>query len=508
MDENQALDLISQFGEDEINEFMLNHRIECFKNGDFSFIVDGISANDEGYFVKGEETTHEKQKEALETLTANEYDQFLYGGAAGGAKSFTGMCWIVFSALSYPKTRYFIARNELKDIRESVLVTFEEVCDHFGITDFKYNSVLNFIKFPNGSEINLIEVKYKPSDPEYKDVGSTLYTCGWFEEVGEIHEKAVSVLTTRINRWNVDIYNLKGIVFLTGNPAKNWTKTKFYDKDKNGQMQEDNKSEANFKRKYLGCLVTENPFISQKYINSLRKQATNDKAIYERLFKGNWDYDDNPYQLADQEMIEQVFDNNHVQGGNGYIIADVARFGNDKARISYWSGWDMRDVISLDVSKTTDIELAILTLRRRYKVPKNRVLIDDDGVGGGVTDGTGGVGFKNGGKPLKVSKDTPNYKNLQVQCLYLLADKINEGGLWISADLTSKDKEDIIAELAQIQAKGDHDPQRKLDCKSKADIKSDIGRSPDWRDMIMMRVFFDLKKEKRTLVYSRKRSLF
>ncbi|MFK7947848.1 MAG: phage terminase large subunit [Saprospiraceae bacterium] len=508
MEENQALDLISQYGEDEINKFMLNYRLQSFKRGDFDFIVNGISANDEGDFVKGDVATHAKQKEALITLTSNTYDQFLYGGAAGGAKSFTGMSWIVFSALSYPRTRYFIARNELKDIRESVLVTFEEVCLKYGINDYKYNSVLNFIKFPNGSEINLIEVKYKPSDPEYKDVGSTLYTCGWFEEVGEIHEKAVSVLTTRINRWNVDPYNLKGIVFLTGNPAKNWTKTQFYDKDKNGQMSIENKDEAYFKKKYLGCLVTENPFISQKYINSLKKQATNDKAIFERLFKGNWDYDDNPFQLADQEMIEQVFNNDHVIGGNSYIIADVARFGNDKAVIGYWKGWDLRDVIVLDVSKTTDIELAILTLRRKYKVSKNRVLIDDDGVGGGVTDATGGKGFRNASKPLKVSKDTPNYKNLQVQCLYLLADKINDGGLYISADLTNKEKEHIIAELAQIQAKGDHDPQRKLDCKSKADIKNDIGRSPDWRDMIMMRVFFDLKRERRPVARSRERGLF
>lgn len=413
--------------------------------------------------------------------------------------SFTGMSWIVFSALCYPNTRYFIARNELKDIRESVLVTFGEVCDFFGVTGFKYNSVLNFIKFENGSEINLIEVKYKPSDPEYKDVGSTLYTSGWFEEVGEIHEKAVTVLTTRVNRWNVDKYDLKGIVFLTGNPSKNWTKTKFYDKDRAGQLDIDNLDEANFKRKYLSCLVTENPFISHRYISSLRKQASNDKAIYERLFKGNWDYDENPYQLAEQEMIDQIFDNNQVQGGKGYITADVARFGSDKARIGYWVGWDLRDVISLDISKTTDVELAINTFRFKYKIPKNRVVIDDDGVGGGVTDGVGGKGFKNNGKPIKINKDMPNYKNLQVQCLYMLADKINEGGINISADLTSQEKEDIKAELAQIQSKGDQDPERKLDCKSKGDIKQDIGRSPDWRDMIFMRVWFDLKRPKLNL---------
>jgi phage terminase large subunit len=486
---------------------LLDLRIELFKQGNFDFIVEGTANNSEMTWNRGEIATHEKQKQALEILTSNTYDQFLYGGAAGGAKSFTGMSWILFSALAHSGTRYFIARNELKAIRESVLVTFEEVCKHYGITDFKYNSVLNYIKFPNGSEINLIEVSYKPSDPDYKVVGSTLYTSGWFEEVGEINEKAVTVLSTRINRWGVDENDLKGIVFLTGNPAKNWTKTKFYDKDRTGQLDIDNLDEINFKRKYLSCLVTENPFISYRYIASLRKQASNDVAIYERLFKGNWDYDDNPYQLAEQEMIEQIFSNDHVPKGIGYISADVARFGSDKAQIGYWSGWNLERVITLDISKTTDIELAIRTLRMKYKVPKNRVIIDSDGVGGGVVDGTGGKGFKNNGKPIGVTKDTPNYKNLQVQCLYLLAQKINEGGINISADLTSNQKEEIKAELAQIQAKGDQDPERKLDCKSKGDIKQDIGRSPDWRDMIFQRVWFDLKKERRPMVSSRKRSL-
>jgi hypothetical protein len=485
----------------------LQIRIELFKQGDFDFITSGIARNNESDWEKGKIAKHKKQEEALKTLTSNKFDLFLYGGAAGGAKSFTGMSWILFSALSYPNTRYFIARNEIKDIRDSVLITFNEVTEHFGITDYHLHSVNNVITLPNKSQINLIEVKYKPSDPEYKDVGSTLYTSGWFEEVGEIHSKAVSVLQTRVNRWNVDPYDLTGIVFLTGNPAKNWTKSDFYDKDKNGKLAEQNNDPHDFNRKYLGCLVTENPFISEKYIRSLRNQAKNDTAIYERLFKGNWDYDDNPYQLAEQEMIDIVFDNDQVEEGKGYITADVARFGSDKARIGYWSGWRLKHVISLDISKTTDVELAIRTLRYKYKVPKNRLVIDQDGVGGGVVDGTGGIGFKNGGKPIYVGKNMPNYKNLQVQCLYALADKINDGSLYVEADLTNDEKEDIKTELAQIQSKGDQDPERKLDCKSKGEIKQDIGRSPDWRDMILMRVYFELKPERRKMMFSRKRGV-
>src|SRR5690606_5702199 len=150
-------------------------------------------------------------------------------------------------------------------------------------------------------------------------------------------------------------------------------------------------------RIYLDCLVTENPFIEQKYIDNLRRQSQTDKSLFERLFKGNWDYEDNPYQLAEQEMIDQIFSNDHSKRGKKYITADVARFGSDKARIGYWEGWTLVDVISLDISKTTDVELAIQTLRHKYKVPRNKVIIDQDGLGGGVVDGVGGIGFKNNG---------------------------------------------------------------------------------------------------------------
>ena len=466
---------------------------EMFRKGDFSFIVEGLAKNTSDVWAKGDSVSHEKQKQALTILRNGKYDQFLYGGAAGGAKSWTGVSWIVFMCLCFPKTRWFIARKELKDILDSVMVTFKKVCTEYGITDYKFNAQKNFIEFTNGSYINLIEVSYKPSDPMYEDVGSTEYTGGWFEEVGEIHPKAVNALQTRVGRHMNEDYDIPGTVFMTCNPKRNWAKTDFYDKHKNGSLYEENKDEANFKRIYLNCLVTENPFIEQKYIDNLRRQASTDKVQYERLFKGNWEYEDNPFQLAEQEMIEAIFSNDHVPSGKRYITADVARFGSDKARIGYWDGWNLKEVISLDISKTTDVELAIKTLRFKYKIPRTRTVVDDDGVGGGVTDGAGAIGFKNNARARRKGKDSPNYKNLQVQCLYLLADKINEGGLNIDADLTGTDKQQIMEELTQIQSKGEQDPERKLDCKSKGDIKQDIGRSPDWRDMLLMRVFFDIK---------------
>lgn len=441
-------------------------RAELFKNKNFDFIVKRE--------VDGVVKEHKKQRKALEVLTSNKYSEFLFGGAANGAKTWTGCSWLLFMAILYPETRWFVARNELRDLEGSVLVTFKKVCKMYGFTDYKYNAVKHYITFGNGSVINFIEIKYKPSDPLFEDLGSTEYTGGWIEEVGEIHEVGAQVISKRAGRHMNDHYGIKKIIFYTCNPKKNWAKREFYDKWKKGELEPH--------KFYLPSLVQDNPFREKGSAEDLESYKHTNKVLYERLFKGNWDYEDNPFQLTEDEMIDAMFENDHVGTGKRYITADVARFGSDKARIGYWEGWILREVISLDISKTTDIELAIRTLRHKYKIPRTRCIVDSDGVGGGVADGAGVKGFRNNARAIRKGKDSPNYKNLQVQCLYHLADKINNGEIWVNADLTGKERDEIKEEMAQIQSKGDPEPDRKLDCKSKADIKQAIGRSPDWRD--------------------------
>jgi phage terminase large subunit len=288
---------------------------------------------------------------------------------------------------------------------------------------------------------------------------------------------------------------------MTCNPKQNWAKGEFYDKHINGSLYENNKKllpngEKVPQRTFMECLAIENPHLPQDYINNLYDKAEKDPSTYQRLFKANWDYEDNPNQLPDQEAIEAVFDNDHNPEGLSYITCDVARLGSDKAVIIAWSGWIAKEILTFDISKITDIAHAIKVFMYKYKVPKNRVIADSDGVGGGVIDILAIKSFVNNAKPIRQSNAEQNYKNLQVQCLYLLADKINDGSLWIACEnITSEQKQDIKQELAQIQSAPNKRDEAKLDCKNKGDIKSDIGRSPDYRDALFMRVFFDLKSK-------------
>lgn len=457
---------------------------EAFKRRIFDFIT---------ITPKGK---HQKQAEALEILTDNETEEFLYGGAAGGAKSWTGCCWLLFMCLIYPKTRWFIAREELKRITESTLITFFKVASKYGVklgVDFKFNGQKNFIQFANGSRIDLLEIKYLPSDPLFERFGSTEYTGGWIEEGGEVHFGAFEVLKTRIGRHLNDHYGIIAKMFITCNPKKNWLYTTFY-------LPSIRKTLNQF-QKYLVALVQDNPHIDSGYIERLRR--TTDKSQKERLLNGNWEYDDDPTALCTYDNIISIFENNHIQRTDRKrIVADIARFGSDKARIGVFYGWVLVEHVEFAISATTEIQDAILALRVKHSIPADMCIADEDGIGGGVVDNSKIKGFLNNGKPLppketkennqvKTDEEKPNYANLQAQCIYGLAVIINNHEFYIECELTALQKEDIATELSWMKTYK-VDDERKLRVLPKEKVKENIGRSPDWRDLFMMNYYFEL----------------
>lgn len=443
-------------------------KVELFKRGCFDFITckDG--------------KRHEKQGMALSILTDNDHVEVLYGGAAGGAKSWTGAAWLLFMCLAYPGTKWFIGREELKRIKQSTYITFKKVCAMYGCTEelYKYNAQDNYIEFYNGSRIDLLDLQYKPSDPLYERFGSLEFTGGWIEEGGEVNFGAYDTLKTRVGRHLNLEYGIVRKLFITCNPKKNWMYDIFY------KPYKANRLEAY--RYYIACLVQENPYIDPAYIEGLK--TTSDKVKFERLFKGNWDYDDNPNALCSYDDICAIFGNTlSIRTGKFYITGDIARFGADFARLAVWDGYHVIDLMCFPKSKLTDIQLWITTKQRKYRIPKHRCIVDEDGVGGGVVDNCDIQGFVNGASPFAGE----NYRNLQTQCGYKLAEHINANEVGIDEELVSQaDREEIIRELEQLQTwKGDSDG--KLQLKPKEEIKLDLGCSPDWRDMLLMRCWFD-----------------
>lgn len=456
----------------------LELRKELFKRGNFDFITTH----------KGKK--HIKQEEALKILTDNKTKEFIYGGAAGGAKSWTGASWLLFMALNYPDSKWFIGREELKRLRDSTLITFWKVCKAYGVPKdfYKYNGQDNYIQFTNGSRIDMLDLRYKPSDPFYERYGSVEYTCGWIEEGGEVNFGAFDTLKTRVGRHMNDEFNITPKIFITCNPKKNWMYSYFYKPAMENRLKP--------YQVFHQAFVQDNPFIAKDYIEQL--ENTTDKAKRERLLKGNWEYDDNPYKLCDYDKILQLYTNNHItKSREKYITADVARFGSDLAIVGVWEDWDLVEVHTFEISKTTEIQACIQAMQSKHGIPSSNCIADSDGVGGGVVDNLNIVGFVNNARPFEEElsegkKDTPSYKNMQTQLLVYLAEEIiNKNKMRISADLSEEQKEAVNEELDTIERIPDTNVITLVD---KATIKQNIGRSPDYRDFILMRGYFDFKK--------------
>ncbi|ARK09003.1 phage terminase large subunit [Fibrella sp. ES10-3-2-2] len=456
-----------------------------FKAGRFGFIAE--------HPVSG--LINSKQQQALECLTDNFTTELMYGGAAGGAKSWTGCTWLLFMALLYPETRYFIGRESLKDIRDSTLITFYKVAKRYGLRankDYRYQGQDNYIYFPNGSRIDMLELAFLPSDPMYERLGSKEYTAGFLEECGQIHFNAFDVLKTRIGRQLNDKYGIKAKLFLTCNPKKNWIYSYFVRPDK------DKKLEPN--QRFIKALVTDNPHRESDYEERLR--SITDKVQRARLLEGNFEYEDDPSALIQYDKLLDLWSNAHVPGGQKYITCDAARFGADTAKIYVWDGWRLVKTYTYPSSSMPMLAGEIDRIMTFYGVPASNVVIDEDGIGGGCIDilreikGKRVKGFLNGSSPmdelLPDGMEKPNYANLKAQCAYRAANRINEAGAFIAPDaFTEGDKLLFIQEMEQIKQKG-MDNDKKKEILSKAEVKNAIGRSPDNSDTFIFREYFEL----------------
>lgn len=429
-------------------------------------------------------TWTKKQLAAYQLLKNNSSKYIVYGGAAGGGKSWLGCEWLMQCAHYLPGTNWFIGREELKRLRMSTLLTFFKVAKFHNYSDFTVNGQDNYIRFINGSKIDMLDLQYKPSDPLYERFGSLEYTGGWIEEAGEVNFGAYDTLRTRIGRQLNAELNIPSKLLITCNPKKNWLYTEFYQPFRSGNLPEDSG--------FIQAFVQDNPYLTEDYINNLKN--TKDKTKKERLLYGNWEYDDDPAALINFESISNSYSNEFLEGGTRYITADIARYGTDRTVIGYWNGFRMEALKVLDRNDIPGAAKAINEIRMKYRVPTSHVVADEDGVGGGVVDILKCQGFVANSRPI--GKD--QYANLKSQCYFSLADRINSNGYYFKIDDTEI-QQMLTEELEQVK-QAEVDSDKKLKVVPKDHVKEMLGRSPDFSDMVMMREFFEVKPNRKAFL--------
>jgi len=421
-----------------------------------------------------------KQTIALDLLEDKTTNEILFGGGAGGGKTALGCYWQLKQRLKYPNTRGLIGRAVLKTLKETTLVSFFQVAKMQGLEagkHYKYNGQMSQIELFNGSIILLKDLYAYPSDPNFDELGSLEITDAFIDEANQIEDKARNIIKSRI-RYQLDENELIPKVLYTCNPAKNWTYSEFYKPQVDGTIAKN--------KQFIASLIDDNPFISKHYKENL---LTLDTVSKERLLFGNWEYSNDPSILIEYDKILDAFNSGYIPTGPHYITCDVARFGSDSTVVGIWDGFRVK-LHQYNGKSVVEVAEIIKQFQAEHQVPNSQIVVDEDGVGGGVVDILRCKGFVNNSSPLEnpITRQKENFDNLKSQCYFKLAELMNDNKIFINASGTTKEK--IIQELEQVKQKSvDNDGKKGVMPKDK--VKALIGRSPDFSDCLAMRMIFE-----------------
>ena len=443
-----------------------------------------------------------KQTELWNAWESEHITEAGYGGAAGGGKTRVGCYLAITIAEMYPGSRGAIGRKELKTLRLTTISTLFEILNELGYTekDYRYDAQQSVLHFANGSQIYFLDTAYSPQDPEYTRFGSLEITWAWIDESNETPEKAKSILKTRVGRKNtLNGVSVKPFWLETFNPNKGHVHRDYYKPWKEGTMPS--------YRAFIRALPGDNPYLPEAYILNLERS---DKITRERLLKGNFDFDDDPKKVMNYEAITDLPHNTLINNNNvKSLIADVARFGGDKIVLGTFRGLEL---YGLYVYTYQGIDETIKKMKEvivNEQIGYLNVIADEDGVGGGVVDGMRGIkGFGGGRSPLPVwdfvknSLVPANYRNFRCQCYFKLGEIVNNRQMAIKlkhfkTNIEGYTKEkalsDLFEELDAIK-QTDNSEDGKLTIIPKSEIKEQLGRSPDFADVLMMRMTFEFKE--------------
>ena len=427
-----------------------------------------------------------KQKETFKILLDNVHTEVLYGGAKGSGKSYLGCVWVLYMCITYPGIRALIGRTVLTQLRLTTIKTLLDLFKECNITPdfYSYNQQSNEIRFWNGSEIVFKDLAYQISDRDYNSLGGLELSIAFIDEVAQCPRQAFDIVRTLL-RYKINEYNLTPKLFMSCNPSQNWLKQEFIIPTNNGTL-EPNKI-------FIQALPSDNKYLPPSYIEILKNLPPQQRA---RLYSGSWDYEAEDGLFEFDSISESIFKFNPDVNEKKVMTVDVARFGDDRSVVMIWVGLCVIECKIYRKIPTTQLSEEIKMLASVHGIHPNNMIVDSDGVGGGVADQIRGKNFINNSKALH----DQNFGNLKSQCYVKLSDLFKQGKISINI-LDPNITDDLTQELLAVKLK-DVDKDNKIMVNSKDDMKKILGRSNDLSDCMMMRCQLEVQNLKSTGRYA------
>lgn len=221
-----------------------------------------------------------KQKQFIEAKE----EEVLFGGAAGGGKSWGQLIDMLLYALQYPNSRQLVLRRTFPDLERSLIL---QHLSFYPRETYKYNASNHRGVFTNGS---MIEFGYCDNEKDVYRYQGAEYDTIRFDELTHFTEQMYIYLISRLRGAN----NYPKQIKSTTNPGgvgHVWVKKRFIDPAPPATCIETESGT----RLFLPSKLQDNPILMEKdpaYLKRLENLSDKDKKA---LLHGDWDIFEGQY---------------------------------------------------------------------------------------------------------------------------------------------------------------------------------------------------------------------
>lgn len=216
--------------------------------------------------------------------------------------------------------------------------------------------------------------------------------------------------------------------------------------------------------------------VSQEWIDEKRTQWGEDSPMFQVRVMGNF-----PTEADDQVLglgaVERAREREVGEGHPVVIACDVARYGSDETVIAVRRGNQVRLAKSYNGKSLMETAGHITDVARSTGADTFRIVVDDAGLGGGVTDRLKEQGWPvdafNGGER---ATQPDLYPNRRSEAWFAFQDQIDDVDLDPDEQLAA----DLVAPRYTLDSAGRRVVERKEVTRKR------LGRSPDRADAVLM----------------------
>ena len=219
-----------------------------------------------------------------ESFIKADADEVLFGGAAGGGKSYGQIVDAFLYALKYPGSKQIIFRRTFPELDKSIIRT---ALDLYPNTIFKYNSSTHTGKFINGS---ILDFGYCDSEKDVYKYQSAEFDVIRFDELTHFTEDIYIYLISRLRGANDFPKSVKSSTN-PGGVGHTWVKERFIDIGAPDEVHEFDTGT----RVFIPSKVQDNCFLMEKDKNYVKRLENLDEKNKKALLYGDWDIFDGQF---------------------------------------------------------------------------------------------------------------------------------------------------------------------------------------------------------------------